>query len=103
MPAIEQGKVTKKEAGAGIGALIVIALLVFAFVKKKKASLWKVGDVVWCYAGGDSGSFTIIDKRFSKGSWEYRVGEGSPVIEDLGWWGEKALVASPWGCHYKGA
>ena len=83
----------------GIGA---IATTVYLLVRKRPsapgAPLWKIGDVLWCYAGGDSGPFTIMDRREGAYFWQYHIGEGSPPIDDLGWVTERDLLEMPWSC-----
>jgi len=80
--------------GLGVG--------IYLLVKKKVApakALWEVGDVLSCYAAGDPGYFTVMDRREVDGSWHYHIGEGPPpIIDDLGWWTESQLLNSPWVC-----
>ena len=87
-------------AGLAVVGVVGVALLgglgVWAALASRKT--FQVGDVLWCEAAGYPGYFTVLDKR----NGEYRIGEGNPPIEDLGWWSEAALRTAPWLCERQG-
>ena len=81
---------------AGVAGLFCLGLLaVSCFISRREGDLFAVGDVLWCDLPEEPGYFTVLDKR----NGEYRIGEGSPPIDDLGWWSENALLTSPWLCR----
>jgi len=90
------------EVASGLAVVGVVTLAVIGglgvWAALASRETFEVGDVLWCDAGGDAGYFTVLDKR----NGEYRIGEGNPPIEDLGWWSEAALLTAPWLCERPG-
>lgn len=89
--------------GIGLGAGILG--LIYLATRRAPESLWKTGDVLWCwpypYEGYyDPGPASVTDKRRVNGTWEYHVFEGEPdhLLTDMGWHTEDELLGAPWAC-----
>ncbi len=89
--------------GTVLGAGIVGGI--WLITQKAPESLWKAGDVLWCwpypYQGYyDPGPATVTDTRRVNGTWEYHVFEGEPdhLLTDMGWRAEDELLSAPFTC-----
>ena len=84
--------------GLGLGAGLYFLILALEPEPGPGEPVWEVGDVIWCDCGGDPGLFTIMGRVDLPDGFSYHVGEGFPVIGDLGWWTESQLLNAPWLC-----